>query len=576
MKGKDDILNRQREKRADNLEKKSRPLSHLYEISKAISSSLDLKEVLELTLDKCLDSLESEAGSIFLLDENEKELVLKTVRGPKEVSLRDVKQRLGEGISGLVARNGRPLLVIDIERDPHFQKRRSDVLEMYETASFLCVPLVTTNRLVGVINITEKRSRKPYTQDDLKFLAALASHASLAIEKSRLYERVKQFNKELSEKIGLATGELEKSNEELLSLKEYNENIISSIVDGIAVVDENWIVHTWNISMQRQFKIKEKDAVGKNLLDLLPEWEKAGLRKPITMSLKSAKPSDLEIVKYKDKKGNRQTFKPRFSPLYDVRRKITGVVIVVTDVSEKVDLEKQLAISEKSASIGKLAAGVAHELNNPLDGAIRFINLTLNRTEEDDVSKEYLSGAKEGLTRMARIVSSLLTFARQTNLALEPTDVNTVINDALLFTKEKSRYRNIKVVKELDGQFPPVMAGELQQVFVNLINNAFDAMTDGGRLKITALLADNKDDNFIEIIFEDTGDGIPAAIKDNIFDPFFTTKEVGKGVGLGLAICSGIIERYNGTIEVASILGEGSMFIVKLPLAEPRKQGVKQ
>ncbi|NOX97270.1 MAG: GAF domain-containing protein, partial [Nitrospirae bacterium] len=116
-----------REKRIKSLNKKVKPLSHLYEISKAISSSLDLKKVLEMTLDKCLDSLESEAGSIFLLDEERKELVLKTVRGPKEVSLRDVKQRLGEGISGLVASNGRPLLVTDIEKDPHFRKKRSDV-----------------------------------------------------------------------------------------------------------------------------------------------------------------------------------------------------------------------------------------------------------------------------------------------------------------------------------------------------------------------------------------------------------------------------------------------------------------
>jgi len=543
------------------LQKEVKRLFHLYEISKAVSSSLDLEEILGLTLDKCLDNLESEAGSIFLLDEEKKELALKAVRGPKEVSLYDVKQRLGEGISGLVASNGRPLLVTDIEKDARFRKKRSDLLDMYETASFLCVPLVTTNQLVGVINITEKRSRKPYTRDDLKFLSALAIQASLAIEKAQLYGQVRQFNRELSERVRTATEELKKRNEESSSLKEYNENIISSIGDGIAVIDKDWIIHTWNTGMERQFKIKEKEARGKNILGLLPEWKKAGLKEPIAMSLGSGKFSEIERVGYREKKGKPQAFKVKFSPLYDSRKKITGAVIVTTDISEKVALEKQLDISERMASIGKLAAGVAHELNNPLDGTMRFTNLTLDHTEEGDVRREYLLGAKEGLNRMAKIVASLLTFARQASPTREPTDVNQAIRDALLFTDKRDRRQNIKVVVQLDEQLPPVIAAELHQVFVNLINNAFDAMLKGGTLKITTL----PEGKLVKIIFADNGPGIPADIRDNIFDPFFTTKEVGKGVGLGLAICYGIIEKYNGTIEVESSPGEGSVFTVKLP-----------
>jgi PAS domain S-box-containing protein len=551
-----------KDKREEYLRKELKRLFHLYEITKVVSSSLDLKEILGLTLDKCLDSLESEAGSIFLLDEKKKELALKAVRGPKEVSLGDVKQRLGEGISGLVASNGRPLLVTDIEKNPLFRKRRSDVLDLYETASFLCVPLVTTNQLVGVINITEKRSREPYTRDDLKFLSALAIQVSLAIEKAQLYERVRQFNRELSKRVRTATRELKKRNEESSSLKEYNENIISSIGDGIAVIDKDWIIHTWNTGMERQFKIKEDEARGKNILGLLSEWEKAGLKEPIAMSLRTGKFSEIERVDYREKKGRTQAFKVKFSPLYDSRRKISGAVIVATDISEKVELEKQLDISKRMASIGKLAAGVAHELNNPLDGTMRFTNLTLDHTEEGDVRREYLLGAKEGLNRMAKIVASLLTFARQATPAREPTNVNNAIRDALLFTDERGSRQNIKVVVELDEQLPPVIAGELHQVFVNLINNAFDAMLKGGTLKITSL----PEGKLAKIIFEDTGHGIPVAIRDNIFDPFFTTKEVGKGVGLGLAICYGIIEKYNGTIEVESSPGEGSTFIVKLPL----------
>ncbi len=569
MKGrKSMLLERCPEKRKENQGKRGNRLSHLYETSKAISSSFDLKEVLELTLDKCLDSLESEAGSIFLLDKDKKELVLKAVRGPKEISLRNVKQKLGEGISGLVASKGEPLLVTDIEKAPRFRKKRSDVLNMYETTSFLCVPLVATNQLVGVINITEKRSRKPYTRDDLKFLATLASHAGLAIEKARLYKQARQFNEEILEKVRTATEELRKSNEELLSLKEYNENIISSIGDGMVVIDKDWTIHTWNTKIERQFRIKEDEARGKNILELLPEWERAGLRRPIAMSLESGQLSESGRVEYEGKEGKPQVFKVKSSPLYDSQKKIAGAIIVTTDISEKVELKKQLAISERMASIGKLAAGVAHELNNPLDGAIRFANLALDHMEEGDVRREYLLGAKEGLNRMTKVITSLLTFARQTSSTLELTDINRAVDDVLFFTEERSCCQNINVVKKLEKQLPPVRVGELHQVFVNLINNAFDAMPNGGTLEIITLPTDEKECPFIKAIFKDTGHGIPADIRDNIFDPFFTTREVGKGVGLGLAICYGIIEKYNGAIEVESTSGEGSTFTVKLPLTE--------
>lgn len=221
--------------------------------------------------------------------------------------------------------------------------------------------------------------------------------------------------------------------------------------------------------------------------------------------------------------------------------------------------------TERLIVLGKLASKVAHELNNPMDGILRYINLTLRIAEQEnlDKPKEYLANCRQGILRMVQVTSDLLEFTRCSySFAEEYMELGHVIDDALKIIAGKAAGENVKVTKSLDEKIGKIRCGNLFAVFCNLIKNAYDAMPDGGELNITTRLADGC---FVEIEFRDTGVGISEE-SNLIFEPFFTTKEVGKGTGLGLSICKEIVERYNGSISALNANDKGSIFIVRLPL----------
>ncbi len=231
---------------------------------------------------------------------------------------------------------------------------------------------------------------------------------------------------------------------------------------------------------------------------------------------------------------------------------------------EKEISDRKNLLLEKYASVGKLAGGIVHEINNPLDGIIRYTNLLLEQPENSTVTHEYLVEIKKGLTRIANITKSLLDFSYQVNnrngQEKKYVQINTVIEESLGCFSEKSRER-INVVKQYKGDLPKIMDFGLSHLFVNIIKNAFDAMGESGVLTVTTCLQDSA----VQISFHDTGPGIPEEIKESIFEPFFTTKDMGKGTGLGLAISNEIINKYGGRIELQSAIGKGSSFNVLIP-----------
>lgn len=231
---------------------------------------------------------------------------------------------------------------------------------------------------------------------------------------------------------------------------------------------------------------------------------------------------------------------------------------------EKETLDKQKSLLEKYASVGKLAAGVVHEINNPLDGVIRYTNILLGQIEHSSIAREYLLEVKKGLNRIANITKSLLEFSRQVNShssqVKKYVDVHSLINDSLDILSSKLN-SNVIVDKKYRDNLPRVLDLGIAQVVINLIKNAVDAMPEGGRLEISTDIRDS----VLEISFKDTGWGIPVEIKERIFEPFFTTKGIGKGTGLGLSISNEIINKYEGRIEVQSYLGRGSTFTVVIP-----------
>jgi two-component system NtrC family sensor kinase len=231
------------------------------------------------------------------------------------------------------------------------------------------------------------------------------------------------------------------------------------------------------------------------------------------------------------------------------------------------DTQDQLVVSEKLASLGKMAAGVAHEINNPLTAILLNSHLLLERPGLDPDEAEALRLIADETARCAGIVGGLLDFARQTPSQTAPTDINDIIDRTLQLLEMQASVRNIRIERALDRTLPAIAIdkNKIQQVFSNLAINACEAMPSGGALAVASLMS--RDGTHIEITFTDTGVGISRENIPRLFDPFFTTKSF--GTGLGLAVSYGIIRQRGGTILVRSQLGKGTVFTVRIPLIPP-------
>lgn len=256
------------------------------------------------------------------------------------------------------------------------------------------------------------------------------------------------------------------------------------------------------------------------------------------------------------------------TPLRDeADNSITGGVMVIEDITEKASIESQLANTERLAALGKLAGKVAHELNNPMDGILRYINLAIRILEEEKLDKpvDYLQQCRKALMRMTGIISELLEFSRSSNSVIEEVSIDQIIDDAIKSMTPRSASAGVEIVRNYSTPLPRAESGNLFQVFCNLIKNAIDAMEQGGKITISS----NVDkDNMVIIEFRDTGPGFAQENSESLFEPFFTTKRLGLGTGLGLAICKDIIEKYGGNITAQNADEAGSIFTVYLPLGE--------
>jgi two-component system, NtrC family, sensor kinase len=253
-------------------------------------------------------------------------------------------------------------------------------------------------------------------------------------------------------------------------------------------------------------------------------------------------------------------------PIVDSTDQTTGCLIVMDDITRKVQLEDQLLQAEKLSSIGLLAAGIAHEVNTPITGISSYTQMLLKETPESDRRKRILEKIEKQTFRAAEIVNGLLNFARMNGSEFKELDINTLIRESLSLLDHQLRQNHIRVEPEYDRALPHVYgnSGKLQQVFINLFLNARDAMPAGGALNIKT----GMNDSMVMIDICDTGVGISQENIKRIYDPFFTTKTTGKGTGLGLAVTYGILQEHGGRIFVDSAPGKGTHFKIKLPIVE--------
>jgi len=262
--------------------------------------------------------------------------------------------------------------------------------------------------------------------------------------------------------------------------------------------------------------------------------------------------------------SERQTFKMNVSPFKDPSG---GHVVIVDDITDKKMMEEQLLQSSKLASIGKLTAGISHEIGNPLASISSLVQelraLDIETPDGKEFTGESLKTINNHVERIAKIVRSLGDFARISSTEKMACSVQDILERTISLVKYDKRFKKVQLTTKI-GEMPQILVNpdQIQQVFLNLMLNSLDAMPDGGRLTITM----QQEGPFLTIVFTDTGTGIEEHAMDKIFDPFFTTKPLGKGTGLGLSICYGIIREHKGTIDFSSKKGDGTSFAIRLPL----------
>ena len=428
--------------------------------------------------------------------------------------------------------------------------RRLDAREVEtwrEAGIHYFVPCVSKEGTIAVMALGRKASAEPLSSEDMALLAAVAAQAATALENGRLYRQLRT------------------KADELERMRQFSENILESLNDGLAVLDRNGRVIRWNRQLEELYGVRHEDAVGCAAEALFEPHIASMIRSAAVGAPEGAAYYKIPLST-RHEPARRLLVNVGATPLRDSHANIAGTILIVEDISSRVQLEEQLQISEKMASIGLLAAGVAHEVNTPLTGISSFTQMLLEGAQPDDPSTQVLEKIERQTFRAAKIVNGLLNLARPAQVDSGPCDINAVINDVLSLLDHQLRTGSIQVRKELAGSAPIVQGIEhkLQQVFLNLFLNARDAMPKGGWLTI----ATREEPGGAAIEVADTGSGIPPDLLSRIYDPFFTTKEIGKGTGLGLSITYGIIQEHGGTIACESHVGQGTRFSIRLPLAE--------
>ncbi|HSB44791.1 MAG TPA: PAS domain S-box protein [Nitrospira sp.] len=375
-------------------------------------------------------------------------------------------------------------------------------------------------------------------------------------DRKKLERQLQTYREELEVKVRERTREIEET-------KQYLENLLENANDVIYTLDTDQRF-TYVNSKVEVWGYRKDDLLGRPYLSLLSRRHR-GRRLKNTLDIGAKQVYEVEVV---TRMGEIRTVMVSVSPLQGVDGEILGVLGIARDMTETKKLEQQIRNSEKLASVGKLAAGVAHEINNPLGGILNCLYNLRKGALSPARQEEYWASMEDGVRRVQKIVRQLLDFSQQHEPEFSPTDINQVVDRVLVLTNHLFAPNRIVLETELGHGLPSLMVDRhmIEQVMMNLILNAVQAMKSGGILTIRTSVAEG----ICRVEVGDTGSGIPPAVLPRIFDPFFTTKSEGEGTGLGLSVSLGIVERHGGKILVESEVGKGTTFTLCLPLSRER------
>lgn len=397
-------------------------------------------------------------------------------------------------------------------------------------------PIRVSGQLAAIIVFVPREGRRLPPEED-RMLRSLLEQCGVLMENMELYENITQ------------------KAQSIMQLKEYNENIIESSRIGILTTDEMDRAVSCNSAFADLVGAPRDALSGGRVPDLFAEYEETS-----QAAMKFGMNYEVRVV---NRRAVEMVLDIRKTPLKTKDNVVYGTLYLVEDISEKKRIGRQMVQQEKLASIGLLAAGVAHEINTPLTGIVSYAQFLIQDPQLSEDQRELLDLMLNQSERATHIVSSLLNFSRKENQPKGPVDVVAVLEQTLKFLHHQLQKNGVQVqcLFPDGGAYLEGLGNQIQQVFVNLIVNAKDAMPTGGTLKIEV----SAGDAFIDLRFIDAGTGMDWQTQKRIFDPFFTTKEVGKGTGLGLSVVYNIVQEHGGHIEVESKVGRGSIFYLRFP-----------
>lgn len=509
----------------------------LLEFARELSSELHVDRLLEKVTVQLAETLGVDRLAVFWATESDQFRLVQS-RGVSyskglDTSFLDPARR----------QQGKEYLFFDSVKRPFgFALPQQKTIEQLDLHYYL--PFKVKERTLGYLGLGKTRDGNFLSSEDIDLLQTLTGYVSVALENAQLYES------------------LERRALEYQALTDFSQNIIESINSGVLACDLEGTVGSCNSAMEKLYGLARNDAVGKSLQAIFPPELLAELPQA------SDAQSVLSLYKFRLNTPGGQTLIVNLSavPLVGKDGHVLGRLLIFNDLTERVNLEDQLVQAEKLSSIGLLAAGVAHEVNTPLAVITSQAQLAMRQIPPEDSLSRTLDKIVKQAFRASEIVNHLLKFSRVSGSEYSELDLNKLVRETLSLLEPMLHASKVTVNTQLSRALPLIYAnsGKLQQVFMNLIMNACDAMPRGGELTIVTT---DCEDSFVRVEVSDNGVGIAPEHLSRIFDPFFTTKSTSRGTGLGLAVTYGIIREHLGKIEVQSTVGRGSSFRVELPVA---------
>jgi two-component system NtrC family sensor kinase len=524
----------ERRRASEELNRRLSELFSLQELSYVLSDSLELERIVDQVVRYALRFVDAQGALLALVGDAPTAPLHVAAAEGSLAALRG--RRIAAEDHGLLARSTtREHLELIRNSGPE----PTTIAAGCEAASAAAVPLRSHGAVIGTLVITDPRGGV-FVPEDIRLLSTVATHAAVVIANARFFELVRRA-------------------------KEQWETAFDALSEGIAVVDDEGHVRRSNRALAALLGLPLASVVGARLGETL-----LGQSRPLADLLAAARrgehPTPLVTRSEKLQRTLRVNAAQIPGPTHD-----QSVVVLVQDVTEQQAMEAQLVQSEKLAAVGQLVSGVAHELNNPLTSIAGLSEFLLEQKEIGKKDRGHLQVIQEQAERAGRIVRNLLAFARKGSSEQLPVDLNDVVRRTLSLMAYDLKLQDISVTRELGGALPEVLGDRhgLQQVVLNLVTNAAQALTENPREKPRIITVTTWFDTQVHLRVADTGPGIPDDLVQSVFTPFFTTKEPGKGTGLGLSITYSIVESHHGHIAVErpSRPGAGASLRVDFPPA---------